>query len=135
MVSTVGSWSRVAGLSKRCRKIERRIYAIYFQARVRLIECSTRLEWSDRNESGEMEVMVEGEDEDKGEYKVLEGEVLTVFASVEAQRYVLLPGVRDECLSFRVEDMTYPHVSNASSMTCKVSLTRSAKASSVEAKA
>ena len=53
---------------------------------MRLIECSTRLERRGSNTSGEMEVMVEGEDEDenKGEYKVLEGEVLTVFASIEA---------------------------------------------------
>ena len=69
---------------KRCRKIERRIYAIYFQAWVRLIECSTRLECRGRNESGEMEVVVKGEDEDEGEYEVLEVGVLTVFASVEA---------------------------------------------------
>ena len=71
---------------KRCRKIERRIYAIYFQAWMRLIECSTRLERRGRNESGEMEVMVEGEEEeeDKGEYEVLEGGGLTVFASIEA---------------------------------------------------
>ena len=65
---------------KRCRKIERRIYAIYFQAGVRLIECSTRLERRGRNESGEMEVMVKGE----GEYEVLEGGVLTIFATIEA---------------------------------------------------
>ena len=56
----------------------------YFQAWVRLIECSTRLERRGRNESGEMEVMVEGEEKDEGEYKVLEGGVLTIFASVEA---------------------------------------------------
>ena len=39
-----------------------------------------------RNESGEREVMVEGEDEDedKGEYEVLEGGLLTIFASIEA---------------------------------------------------
>ena len=51
---------------------------------MRLIECSTRLERRGRNESGEMEVMVEGEEKDEGEYKVLEGGVLTIFASVEA---------------------------------------------------
>ena len=51
---------------------------------MRLIKCSTRLERRGRNESGEMQVMVEGEDEDKGEYKVLEGGVLTVFATIEA---------------------------------------------------
>ena len=71
---------------KRCRKIERRIYAIYFQAWVRLIECSTRLERRGSNASGESEVVVEGEEEeeDKGEYEVLKGGVLTIFASVEA---------------------------------------------------
>ena len=84
MVSTVRSWSRVAGLSKRCRKIERRIYAMQFISKhgLRLIECSTRLERRDSNTGGEVEVMVKGEDE--GEDEVLEGGVLTVFASVEA---------------------------------------------------
>ena len=77
---------------KRCRKIERRIYAIYFQAWMRLIECSTRLERRDRNESGEVEVMVQDEDEDKdkGEYEVLEGGLLTIFATIEAQRNMVL---------------------------------------------
>ena len=51
---------------------------------MRLIECSTRLERRGRNESGEVEVMVEGEDEDKGEYEVLGVGVLTIFASIEA---------------------------------------------------
>ena len=48
---------------------------------MRLIECSTRLERRGSNEKGEMQVMVEGEDEDedKGEYEVLEGGVLTIL--------------------------------------------------------
>ena len=51
---------------------------------LRLIECSTRLERRGSNASGESEVVVKGEDEDRGEYEVLEGGVLTVFASIEA---------------------------------------------------
>ena len=53
---------------------------------MRLIECSTRLERRGSHTSGEMEVIVKDEDkdEDKGEYEVLEGEVLTIFASIEA---------------------------------------------------
>ena len=51
---------------------------------LRLIECSTRLERRGSNASGEVEVMVEGEDEDKGEYEVLGVGVLTIFAAVEA---------------------------------------------------
>ena len=86
MVSTVGSWSRVAGLSKDAERLKGAYMQFYFQAWVRLIECSTRLERRGSNTSGEMEVIVKDEDkdEDKGEYEVLEGGVLTVFASVEA---------------------------------------------------